>query len=89
MFFAEQMKQERAGKFHFVRFNPDQYSEGGTVQKKLLKDCMAALLQTIEHEPEKQYRVTYLFYTKTDCPRPDVCLDPEFTGSPRAIVNHC
>ena len=85
--FAEQMKQGRAGKYHFIRFNPDAYSEDGAVQKKLLKDRMAALLQTIEHEPERQYSVSYLFYTRTNSPFPDVCLDPDYPGSLRAIVN--
>ena len=85
--FAEQMKQGRAGKFHFVRFNPDAYSEGGTKQKTLLKDRLATLLQTIEREPQLQYSVTYLFYDRTDSPLPDVCLDPDYPGSLRAIVN--
>ena len=57
--FAEQMKQGRAGKYHFIRFNPDTYLEDGAVQKRLLKDRLAALLQTIEHEPEEKYSVTY------------------------------
>ena len=85
--FGQQMKQGRAGKFHFIRFNPDAYSEDGVVQKTLLKDRLTAMLHSIEQEPEKQYSVTYLFYTRTGCPLPDVCLDPEFPGSLRAIVN--
>jgi uncharacterized Zn-finger protein len=85
--FGEQMKQDRAGKFHFIRFNPDAYSESGVAQKALLRNRFATLLQTIGQEPEKQYSVTYLFYTRTDCPLPDVCLDPEFPSSLRAIVN--
>ena len=86
--FGEQMKQGRAGKFHFIRFNPDAYSEDGVVQKTLLKDRLTALLHSIEQEPQRQYSVTYLFYTRTGCPLPDVCLDPEFPGSLRAIVNY-
>jgi hypothetical protein len=85
--FGEQMKQGRAGKFQFIRFNLDAYSEDGVVQKTLLKDRLTALLQSIEREPQQQYSITYLFYTRTDCPLPDVCLDPEFPGSLRAIVN--
>jgi len=85
--FAEQMKQGRAGKFHFVRFNPDAYAEGGAPQKTLLKDRLAALLRTLEQEPAKQYSVTYLYYTRSDSPLPDACLDPEYPGSLRAIVN--
>ena len=85
--FAEQMKQGRAGKFHFVRFNPDAYAEGGAPQKTLLKNRLTALLQTLEQEPVRQYSVTYLFYTRSDSPLPDACLDPEYPGSLRAIVN--
>ena len=63
------------------------YSEDGVVQKTLLKDRLAALLQAIDHEPGKQYNVTYLFYSRTDSPFPAVCMDPEYPGSLRAIVN--
>ena len=68
--FAKQMKQGRAGKFHFIRWNPDAYSEDGVVQKTLLKDCLAALLQAVDREPEKQYNVTYSFYPRSDSPSP-------------------
>jgi len=85
--FGEQMKQGRAGKFHFVRFNPDAYAEGGTPQKTLLKDRLTALMHTLEQEPVKQYSVTYLYYTRSDSPLPDTCLDAEYPGSLRAIVN--
>ena len=85
--FGEQVKQARAGKIHIVRFNPDAYSEDDVVQKTQLKDRMALLLQTLEQEPRLQYSVSYLFYTRTECPLPDVCMDPEFPGSLRAIVN--
>ena len=85
--FAEQMKQGRAGKFHFIRFNPDAYSEDGVVQKTFLKDRLAGLIEAIEREPAKQYSVTYLYYDRSDCPLPAVCIDPEFPGSLRAIVN--
>ena len=81
------MKQGRAGKFHFIRWNPDAYAEGGVVQKNLLKDRLAALLQAIDRTPEKQYSVTYLFYSRTDSPFPAICMDPEYPGSLRAIVN--
>ena len=85
--FGEQMKQGRAGKFHIIRLNPDAYSEAGVTQKTLLKDRLGTLLQTLDYEPVHQYSVTYLYYTRTDSPLPDVCLDPEFPGSLRAIVN--
>ena len=85
--FGEQMKQGRAGKFHIIRFNPDAYAENGVSQKALTKDRMASLLETIEREPPRQYSVTYLYYTRTDTPLPDVCLDPDYPGSLRAIVN--
>ena len=48
---------------------------------------MAALLQAIDREPEKQYSVTYLFYSRTDSPFPDICMDPDYPGGLRAIVN--
>ena len=85
--FAEQMKQGRAGKFHFTRWNPDKYCEDGVIQKTLLEDRLAAMLQAIDREPEKQYSVSYLFYSRTDSPFPDICMDPEYPGSLRAIVN--
>jgi hypothetical protein len=85
--FGEQMKQGRAGKFHIIRLNPDAYSEAGVTQKTLLKDRLGTLLQTLDYEPVHQYSVTYLYYTRTDSPLPDVCLDPEFPGSLWAIVN--
>ena len=85
--FGEQMKQGIAGKFHIIRFNPDAYSDGGVKKKTLLKNRMATLLATIDKEPVRQYSVTYLFYTRTDSPLPDTCLDPEYPGSLRAIVN--
>ena len=85
--FGEQMKQGLAGKIHIVRFNPDAYCDNGEPQKTLLRDRMAALKRVIDGEPALQYSVTYLFYTRTDAPLPDVCFDPEFPGSLRAIVN--
>ena len=83
--FAEQMKQGRAGKLHFLRFNPDEFEDGGVAQK--VKDRLAALLRCTDAEPALQYSVTYLYYTCSDSPLPDVCLDPDFPGSLRAIVN--
>ena len=56
-------------------------------KKTLLKDRLTALMQTLEQEPVKQYSVTYLYYTRSDSPLPDVCLDAEYPGSLRAIVN--
>ena len=85
--FGEQMKQGLAGKLHVVRFNPDPFSENGESQKTLLRDRMAALKRVIDGEPALQYSVSYLFYTRTDAPLPDVCFDPEYSGSLRAIVN--
>ena len=81
------MKQGRAGKLHFVRFNPDEFKEGGQKQKVLLRDRLAKLIEVLDQEPQKQYSVTYLYYDRSDCPLPDVCLDPEYPGSLRAIVN--
>ena len=85
--FGEQVKQGRAGKIHIIRFNPDAYSADGVVQKTPLKDRLTLLVQSMEQEPQLQFSVTYLFYTRTDCPLPDICLDPEFPSSLRAIVN--
>lgn len=85
--FGEQMKQGRAGKFHVIRWNPDAYSEGGQAQKTPIKDRLATLLLAIQQEPVKQYSVSYLYYTRTDSPLPDTCLESEYPGSLRAIVN--
>ena len=76
--FGEQMKQGRAGTLHIVRFNPGPYSDYCEPQKTLLKDRMAALKRTIDNEPALQYNVTYLFYTRTDTPLPDVCFDLQY-----------
>ena len=85
--FAEQMKLGRAGKFHFVRFNPDEFKEGGQKRKVLLRDRLAKLIEVLDKEPPKQYSVTYLYYDRSDCAVPDVCFDDEYPGSLRAIVN--
>ena len=85
--FGEQLKQGRAGKIHVIRFNPDEYSEGGVKQKTLLKDRLATLLQTIEREPTHHYSVTYLYYSRIDGYIPDTCMEAEYPGSLRAIVN--
>ena len=85
--FAEQMKLGRAGKIHFIRFNPDEFKDDGVAQKILLKDRLAKLILTIDEEPALQYSVTYLYYSRSDSPLPDVCIDPDFPGSLRAIVN--
>ena len=85
--FAEQMKLGRAGKIHFIRFNPDDFKDGGVAQKVLLKDRLSKLIGTIDTEPLLQYSVTYLYYSRTDSPLPDVCLEPDFPGSLRAIAN--
>ena len=45
------------------------------------------MLHTIDREPEKHYSVSYLFYSRTDSLFPDICMDPDYPGSLRAIVN--
>ena len=75
--FGEQMKQGRAGNIHIIRFNPDAYSLSGQRAITLLKHRLARLQNVIDTEPVQQYSVTYLYYTQTDSPLPDVCLDPE------------
>ena len=85
---GEQIKQQnRSGKIHIIRLNIDSYSEQGVEQHTSIKDRIVTLLQTIEKEPVLQYSVTYLYYSRTDSPLPDTCLDPEYPGTLRAIVN--
>ena len=64
-----------------------EFKDGGVTQKVLLKDRLAKLIEAIDAEPSLQYSVTYLYYSRSDSPLPDVCLDPDFPGSLRAIVN--
>ena len=84
---AEMLLQERAEKIHVVRFNPDAYMEGTRRPKTPLADRLQALLRAIQMEPPKQQSISYLYYTRDDCPLPKVCLDREYLGSLRAIVN--
>jgi hypothetical protein len=83
--FAEIMKRgDRAGKVRFIRFNPDAYNLDGEKQKTTQHDRHAALLRVLKTPPEQQFSVTYLCYDRTG-PLPDVCLDPEYPATMRAI----
>ncbi len=85
--FAEVMKRgDRAGKIRFIRFNPDAYKLDGEKQKTLQCDRHAALLQVLNTEPEQQFSVVYLFFDRTGS-LPDVCLDPEYPSTLRAIAS--
>ena len=84
---AEMLLQGRAEKVHVVRFNPDAYKEGTCRPKTPLADRLQALLRAIQWEPPRQQSISYLYYTRMDCPLPMVCLDREYLGSLRAIVN--
>ena len=84
--FAEILKRgDRAGKLRFIRFNPDAYSLDGEKPKTLQRDRQAALLLVL-NTPQQQFSVTYLFYDRTG-PLPDVCLDPEYPSTLRAIAS--
>ena len=85
--FTERMFEGVARKIHMVRFNPDAYVEAGRRPKTPLADRLASLLRTLEEEPARQHSVTYLYYTRKDCPLPAICLDAEYPGSLRALVN--
>jgi hypothetical protein len=85
--FAEVMKRgDRAGKIRFIRFNPDPYRVDGEKQKTSQRDRHTALMRVLESVPEQQFSVVYLFYDRTG-PLPDVCLDPEFPNTVRAIAS--
>ena len=58
----------------------------GVKQKILQRDRQAALLKVLNSPPEQQFSVTYLFYDRTG-PLPDVCLDPEYPSTLRAIAS--
>ena len=55
-------------------------------QKRPLKDRMDALAAVLAYEPVKQCAVTYLYYDRSDCPLPDVCLSAAYPASLRAFV---
>ena len=84
---AEITKQgEEAGKVRFVRFNPDAYHLDGQQQCVPLQERQAALLRVVNSPPEQQFSMTYLFYDRTG-PLPDVCLEPEYPSTLRAIAS--
>ena len=83
---AEHMIEGRAGKVHIIRFNPDAFSLNGVRQKLPLKDRMDTLAVVLAYEPVKQYAITYLYYDRSDCPLPDVCLSAAYPASLREIV---
>lgn len=83
---AEHMIDGKPGKVHIVRFNPDAFTLNGVRQKLPLKDRMDALPAVLAYEPVKQYTITYLYYGRSDCPLPDVCLSAAYPASLREIV---
>ena len=85
--FAKILKRgDRAGKLRFIRFNPDAYSLDGEKQKTLQRERQAALLKVLNIPPEQQFSVSYLSYDRTGL-LPDVCLDPEYPSTLRAIAS--
>lgn len=47
---------------------------------------MDALAAVSAYEPVKQYAVTYLYYDRSGCPLPDVCLSSAYPASMRELV---
>lgn len=47
---------------------------------------MDALTAGLAYEPVKQYAVTYVYYDRSACPLPDVCLTSAYPASLRGIV---
>ena len=85
--FAEVMKRgDRAGKIRFIRFNPDTYELQGEKQKMSQCDRQTALLRVLNTAPEQQFSVVYLFFDRAGL-LPDVCLDPEYPSTLRAIAS--
>ena len=83
---AERMTDGEAKKVHIVRFNPDACSLNGVRQKLPLKDRMDALAAVLAYEPVKQYAVTDVYYDRSDCPLPDICLSYTYPASLCQIV---
>ena len=83
---AEHMIEGRAGKVHIIRFNPDAFSLNGVRQKLPQKYRMDTLAAVLAYEPANQYAITYLYYDRSDCPLPDVCLSAAYPASLREIV---
>ena len=85
--FTELMIEGDARKIHMVRFNPDAFMEAGRRPKTPLADRLEFLLRVLEEEPDRQHSVTYLYFTRNDCPLPAICTDSDYPGSLRALVN--
>lgn len=83
---AEHMFDGTPGEVHIVRFNSDVCALNVVRQKLPLKDRMDALAAVLAYEPVKQYTITYLYYDRSGCPRPDVCLSVAYPASLRALV---
>lgn len=83
---AEHMIEGRAGKVHIIRFNLDAFSLNGVRQKLPLKERVDTLVAVLGFELVKQYAITYLYYDRSDCPLPDVCLSAAYPASLREIV---
>ena len=85
--FAEVMKRgDRAGKIRFIRFNPDTYELQGVKQKTSQCERQTALLRVLNTAPKKQFSVAYMFFDRAGL-LPDVCLDPEYPSTLRAIAS--
>ena len=83
---AEHMIDGKPGKVHIVRFNPDSFLLNGVRQKLPLKERVDTLVAVLGFEPVKQYAITYLYYDRSDCPLPAVCLSAAYPASLREIV---
>ena len=86
---AEHMIEGRAGKAHVIRCNPDSCIENGVRQQLPLKDRMDALAAMLTYQPVKQYANTDLYYDRSDCPLPDVCLSAAYPARLRENDARC
>lgn len=83
---AEHMFEGPAGKVHVTKFDPDARSLNGVRQTLSLKERMDTLAARLAYEPVKQYTITYVYYDRSDCPLPYVCLSAAYPASLHQIV---
>ncbi len=84
---TEQIKRDKGGQIHMIRFNPDAFTEDGVLQKVTQKVRHQRLLEAIGYKSTKPFEITYLYYTRSDCPLPDICFGQEYCNYLRALVN--
>ena len=67
------------GSLHIIRFNPDAYKgKDGRVIKSTQEERTEAIRKAIDHVPQAQFMITYLFYRSSDG-WPEITSHPDYT----------